>query len=314
MKVIIPVAGKGTRVRPHSYAKPKPLLSVAGKTAIQHLIDQMLTAEPEEFIIITDPHNDTAFRKELPKLYPNISFKFAVQERPLGTAHVIHQAKHLINRGDDIFILFCDTIFQHDLSCIKEKNEEFDGIMFSQEVEDPRRFGVVLHENRVMTGMVEKPENPTSNLVNIGAYYIKDGFRFIRYIQEAMDENIKVKGEVYLTQAFFLMIKDGRKIWVESTDIWLDVGKIETVLATNAYLLNGSIFKGENVIIENSTIGKNVAISKNTLIKNCTIENSIIGENSVLEGLTLKNSIIGDNVILKKEGTTLQISDGCSIS
>ena len=315
MKIIIPVAGRGTRVQPHSYSKPKPMIRVAGKRAIDFLIEQMLPLNPEECIIVTDPRNDKSFKEYLPKRFPDIKFNFAIQEKQIGTAHVIYMAEKFVQPNEEIFILFCDTILHHNLSRIGELKQFNDGVMLVKEVEDYKRFGVVLHNNRIMTGIIEKPDEPISKLANIGAYYIKDGYSFIQnYVKKIIDEDIRVKGELFLTEAFSMMIKDGKKIYVEDVDLWLDVGKIETVLETNAALLKGGVFRGENVVIENSTIRENVSIAENTKVIGCNIENSIIGANTHLEGLTIKDSIIGDHVILKRDGTTYNIGDKCSIN
>ncbi|MDP3918939.1 MAG: sugar phosphate nucleotidyltransferase [Nanoarchaeota archaeon] len=314
MKIIIPVAGKGTRLRPHTYSKPKPFVRVGSTTPIEYIINHVLTLNPKEIIIVTDKYNDDAFKERLPKIYPKVKFKFAIQEEPLGTAHVITCAKEFIKSGDEILINYCDTMFVKDLSCLN-KLKENDGVIFAREVEDYSRFGVIVHdENNIMTKMVEKPDEPISKLANIGSYYIKDGFEFMKYAQQVVDEDIRVKGELFLTESFRLMIEDGKKLYVEDIEDWLDTGKIETLLETNAKLLKGKTWKGTNVKIKDSNIGANVSIGKNTTLKNCKIENSIIGEDTTLEGLEIKDSVIGDNVNLKKDGKVFNIGDTCSIN
>ena len=135
----------------------------------------------------------------------------------------------------------------------------------------------------------------------------------MKYAQEVMDKELTVRGEYYLTEGFMLMIRDGMKLYVEDVDVWLDVGTIPTILDTNAKLLNGAIWKGKSVVIQDSILGENVSINDNTVIKNSTINNAIIGKNSLLDGVEVNNSIIGDNVTLKKNGTVHNIGDNCTI-
>ena len=213
MKVILPVAGKGTRVHPHSYSKPKPFLRVAEKTAIQHLIDHVLTLNPEEFIIVVDKYNGDTVAKVLPEMYPTVKFHFVEQPKQIGTADVVIQAKKYIKRGDDLFIVFCDTIFKKDLRCLDKLKQLYDAVIFVKEVEDYQRFGVVVHKDNIMTKIVEKPSKPISKLANIGAQYVRNGYNFVKYAQRVIDEDRKLKGEWYLTEAFAIMIEEGKKIW-----------------------------------------------------------------------------------------------------
>jgi glucose-1-phosphate thymidylyltransferase len=309
MKVIIPAGGKATRVRPHSYSKSKLFFKIAGKTIIEYLIDHLLVLNPEEFIIVVNKANHDEIKEGLTRLYPYLKLSFPIQEKPLGTAHVILQAKPLIKKGDDIFILFSDTIFKKNLKTLKK---EYDGVIYVKEVEDYKRFGVVVHENRVMTKIVEKPDTPISKLCNIGAYYLKDGFGFMRYVQRVLDEDKKLKGEYFLTEAFSMMVEDGKKIYVDDVDDWLDTGAINTILETHCKILNGRVLHGKNVKVENSKIGKNVYIGDNSIVRNCKLENTMVGENSNVEGIDAVDSIIGDNVTLKK-GNKYNIGDNCSI-
>jgi len=312
MKVILPVAGKGSRVQPHSFSKPKPMFKVANKEIIKHMIDHLLTVNPEEFIIIVDKFNGDVFQKKLPEFYPDVKFSFVMQEKQLGPAHAILLAKDHVKEGDKILVVFCDTIFQKDLKCLAESDEKgYDGVIFAQEVEDYKRFGVIVHENMVMKEIIEKPDEPISKLANIGAYYFKDGFGTMNYVQKMVEEGKLVKGEYYLPEAYMIMINDGKRFLVEDVDAWLDVGKIETILSTHAALLKGEVSKAEGVVIENSELGKNVSIGKQSKIINCKLSNTIVGAHSVIEGFEMENSIVGDNVILKKGGRTFNIGDKC---
>ncbi len=314
MKIIIPVGGRGTRVRPHTHSKSKSLVKIANKAIIEHLLNHLITLNPEEIFIVHDKFNREVYKNFLTKVYPNLKFTFVLQEEPLGTAHVVLQVKPFIKEGDEVLVNFCDTLFVKDLSCISELKQNNDGVIFVQEVENYQRFGVIVHENRIMKQIVEKPSTPISKLANIGTYYIKDGFSFMKYVERVIEEDKRVKGEWYLTEAFSMMIEDGKKLWVEDIDDWQDVGKIETILETHAKILNGGVVKGENVILENTILGKNVSIGNNVKLVNCNVEGSIIGDDVNLKGLEIKDSIIGDRVSLTKEGNKFNIGDDCYIS
>ena len=313
MKLILPVAGRGTRVHPHSFSKPKPFFKILNKPAICHIIDSLFCLDIEEIIFIVDKFNGDAFKELMPKLYPKYKFQYVLQDVPEGPAHALWLTKDLIKEDDEVFINFCDTLFEHDMTFLKTLDSKYDGVIFVKGVEDYQRFGVVIEEDKVMKFIVEKPDTPVSKLANIGNYYFRDGFRFMQGLQKMIDDDLKAKGEYYLPEAFMIMINDGQKIFVQEIDKWLDTGKIETILETSAFLLNGGVLKGRNVKLDNCEIGKNVSIGDNTILRNCKINNSIIGENTLLEELEIENSVIGDKVVLKKGGKVFNIGDKCSI-
>lgn len=308
MQVIIPVAGKGTRNRPHSYPKPKSLQNVAGKTVIQHLVDHLRTVPLEEVVLVHDKHNGDAFKEALPRLYSDVTFRFVQQNQQLGSAHSILQAKPYL-ASKDLFILFCDTIFKKDLQCLYDSNDN-DGVIFVQEVKDYQRFGVVTHKDRVMTGIVEKPKEPISKLANIGAYYLRDGVGFMAYVQRVLDEGRMMKGEYFLTEAFAMMVEDGKRLHVENVDVWLDVGTRDAVMNANRRLLNGAVWRGDNVVIENVNLA-NVVLGDNSVVRNGTLVNVIIGKNSYVDlcGGELIDSCIGDNVRYVAGGKKVHVCD-----
>jgi glucose-1-phosphate thymidylyltransferase len=315
MKVIIPIAGRGTRVRPHTYAKPKPFLPLAGRLAIDYLLEPILRMKPEEIIIVHDLISKNDVKRILPKRYPHVKFQFALQVDPLGTGHAIYMAKDLVKEGDDILIVYSDEIFFKDLSCVKELTKNAEGIIFGIEVKDPEHYGVLAVENGKITAVVEKSKNPPSNLANRGVFYFKNGLEFIsKYVKMVIDKGINDQGEYFLTDAFNFMIEDGKTLVAEKFDVILDTGTVDKLLKANAYLLDGKVVKGENVNLELSYLGKNVTVGDNTKLINCTVNNSIIGSNTVIEGLTIKDSVIGNNVYLRKNGNSYNIGDNCTIS
>ncbi len=311
MKVIIPIAGKGTRARPHTYSKPKPFLPLAGKCAIDFLFEPILKLNPEEIIIIHDKFTEDYVKEFFSKRYPHINISLTSQYNPKGTADAIYQAKDFIKEGDEVLIAYCDTIFKNGLSEIIKK--PCDGIIFAVQVKDPENYGVLEHNDGIITSLVEKPKEPKSNLANIGLYYFKDGYTFVnKYVKKVIDSGENENGEFYLTDAFIFMFEEGKKLLAEPID-YIDTGTIEKIIEANICLLDGEIIKGHNVQIENSEIGENVSIGNNTSIKDSKIKNSIIGNNTIIEGFELEDSLIGDNVVLKR-GQKLNISDNCSIT
>jgi glucose-1-phosphate thymidylyltransferase len=310
MKIIIPVAGRGTRVRPQTFAKPKPFLPLAGKLAIDFILDPILKLNPEEIIIIHDQKCEDTVKEIFPKRYPHQKFQFTLQKNALGTGHATYQAKEFIKEGDEILIVYSDMLFSKDLTCIHELSKKADSVLFCLEVQDPQHYGVLYHVNNRVTALIEKPKEPKSNLANMGIYYLKDGYTFMnRYVKRVIDNGPNQSGEYYLTDAFSYMLQDGAIILAEPLDKLLDTGTIKKLIHANKILLKGSSVKGENVIIENSTIGENVSIGDNTTITNANIENAIIGSNVTIDGLEIKDSIIGDKVIIKKEAKRYNLGD-----
>lgn len=312
MKVVIPLAGKGTRMRPHTYSKPKPMLPVAGKTNIDHILDLLKGLDISEYIFIT------GHLKEYVEAYMDEkgikNARYIEQTVKNGTAGAIRLAAPFVK--EPLLIIFADTVFETDLSIIN--TSEDDGIIWAQEVEDYQRFGVIVHdEKKHMQKIVEKPKEPVSKLANIGLYYIKDYELLFKGIEHVFTEGILLKGEYYLTDAFQYMVDHGAKIKVEPVDGWYDCGKPETTLESNALLLKKHhavksdvkntkiiepVFIDEGCTIEDSDIGPNVHISKGCTIKNVALHDCIIDENSTLKSISLGESILGTNTFLEGEG------------
>ncbi|MBQ2593524.1 MAG: nucleotidyltransferase family protein, partial [Candidatus Riflebacteria bacterium] len=236
MKVILPVAGKGTRLRPHTFTKPKSLVRVAGKTVLQHVIDGLAKVDVEEYIIITDK-NGHIIKQFVDEHYPDIKVTYVTQTELLGPAHAVSLASPRIMEGDDVLVVFNDTLFVTDLTRIHILCKDLDGLIYSKEVEDYKRFGVNVMKDGVIVDMVEKPDQPVSKLAQVGLYYLKNGRQFMDYINKAIQNDLRTKGEFYLPEVFKLMIKDGLKLGAPEIEEWLDCGKPETLLETNRYLL-----------------------------------------------------------------------------
>lgn len=330
MKFILPVAGKGTRLYPHTHSKPKSLIMVAEQTVLQYVIDGikcLIKNDNDEVIFITDNNGKTI--EDFVKLhYPNLKTTYIKQEKQEGPAHAVALASPRIEQGDDVLVVFNDTLFITDLNLIPSLCKNLDGLIFSKEVEDYQRFGVSVVKDGVIVDMVEKPDKPVSNLAQVGLYYLKNGRCFIDYIKKAIDSNLKVKGEFYLPDVFKLMINDGLKLGAPLIDEWLDCGKPETLFESNRFLLNRAKnnnpkIDGTIVIppvcvdatakISGSIIGPNVSIGANTKISNSIIKDSIIGSDSSLESVQLDSSLVGDVANLTGHFVKLNLGDSSNL-
>ncbi|MEP7345462.1 MAG: sugar phosphate nucleotidyltransferase [Gemmatimonadaceae bacterium] len=309
MKVIIPLAGKGTRLRPHTHITPKPMLKVAGKPVMDYVMEDVeRLGNVDQVIYITghlkdrvEEHARTAFK---------IPAVFIEQEVQDGTAGAVALARPYVDAP--VLIIFVDTIFETDLSVIK--TTEADGIIWTMEVEDYQRFGVVVTDAEGnMTKIVEKPDTPISKRANIGLYYVKNW----KLLYEGIDHVLKQpknKGEYFLTDAFQYMIDHGARIRVIDVDGWYDAGKIDTLLDTNrAMLLKGRarhpssvdpsqivepVYIEDGASVTGSKVGPNVSIGAGTVIEHSVIRDSIVGVKTRIARSKLSNSVIGDEVVL----------------
>ena len=312
MKIILPVAGKGTRLRPHTHTRAKSLVHVAGKTVLEHIVSRLLPLKADELIFITD-ENGQQIENFMREKFPRLNCSYIVQEERLGPAHAVWLAAPQIESGDDVLVVFNDTIFVADLSRIPELCKDRDGLIYSKEVEDYQRFGVNVIKDGLIVDMVEKPDTPISRLAQVGLYYLQDGSRFMASIAATVEAGETVKGEYYLPAVFMRMISEGMKFGAPEIDAWLDCGKPETLLETNRFLLQGRHhIHGEvvdTVLIEpvhveagatvrNSIIGPNVSIARGSMIEQSIISDSIINASSEVRGMVLDQSLLGYSVRL----------------
>ena len=327
MKLILPVAGKGTRLRPHTFSKPKSLVSVAGRTVLQHVIDSLKKLPVDEFIIITD-ENGQKIKDYVSANYPDLNATYIPQKELLGPAHAVALADPKINQGDDVLVVFNDTLFVTDLGRIPRLCEDLDGLIYSKEVENYQRFGVNVMKDGIIVDMVEKPDEPVSKLAQVGLYYLKDGKTFMNYIKKAIEQNLTVKGEFYLPDVFRLMIKDGLKLGAPEIEEWLDCGKPSTLLQTNRFLLERStkshiciegcviippVFIHPTAKVTHSVIGPYASIGRNCEVNDSVIRDSIINPDSILNNAMLEKSIVGDFVELTGQFQSLNIGDNSMI-
>lgn len=325
MKVIVPVAGKGTRLRPHTHTKPKSLVRVAGKPILGHLIDRLRSLSMEELILVIDPDEakEASIREFLETTAP-VPVRYVRQTELKGPAHAIFLAREHID--GDVLIVFNDTLFDADLSQIER--HQGDGLIWVREVEDPRRFGLVeLKDNRIVR-LVEKPEVPPSNLAMIGMYYLKDGPGLMARIDRVMREGRTVKGEFYLPDPLQLMLDEGYRIEAAPVQGWYDCGTIEALLDTNRVLLENGHQKvsatSDSVIIPpvcieegahicRSVVGPYVSVASGAAIENSIIHDSIINAGASVQDTLLQRSLIGEHAIVKGGYKRLNVGDSSAV-
>lgn len=327
MKVVIPLAGKGSRMRPHTHTKPKPLLPLAGKAVLDHIIDRISILQPNEYIFITG-HLKEKIEQHIKKhkgAHNGVAARFFEQVHMDGTASAICLAAPFT---ESVLIAFSDCIFDADLSVVNDTTD--DGILWAQEVENYQSFGVIVHDdNNHMTRIVEKPKEPISKLANIGLYYIKNFELFNEALDYVCKQAPGKAGEYWLTDAFQYMIDKGAKLRVERVEGWYDTGMPKTTLESNAILLaqhheikselvntiiHEPVFIDTECIIEDAIIGPNVSIAKGCVIQHSILTDSIIDEKSDIIGVTLDKSIIGSETSIvgereKKPKATLLLGD-----
>ena len=323
MKIILPVAGKGTRLRPHTHTKAKSLVHVAGKTVLEHIVSRLETLKADEYIFITD-ENGGQIRDFMHKRFPDLNCSYIVQKERKGPAHAISLAAPRIDVGDDLLIVFNDTIFVADLSRIPRLCADCDGLIYSKEVEDYQRFGVSVLDGDFIADMVEKPDTPVSRLAQVGLYYLKDATAYMRYLMETIEAGDMVKGEYYLPSVFMRMITSGCKFRAPQIDAWLDCGKPETLLETNRYLLRGRHHvHGESInsvliepvhidrgaVVRDSILGPYVSVAAGSHVAQSIVSDSIINANNEVLNVVMQGSILGDSVHLHGMPRRMNIGD-----
>ncbi len=321
MQAIIPVAGEGSRLRPHTYSLPKVLINVAGKPIIGHIMDKIVEDGFERATIIIGYMGDKIV--EYVKANYKIKCDFVEQEERLGLAHSIFVAKDTI--GDEpVLIILGDTIFDVDLKPVINADYSALGVKY---VEDPRRFGVAELKGEFISKLIEKPDKPTSNLALVGLYWIKNTDLLVKCITELIDKDIKTRGEYQLTDAIQMMVDMGERIRVFNVEGWYDCGKPETLLSTNKHLLEkkSNSVKGNGMVVVppvyispkakiiNSVIGPYTTIADDAVIMDSIIRNSIINQGAEIEKSLLDNSIIGNNAIVRGAFRKINIGDSSEI-
>lgn len=327
MNIIIPMAGRGTRMRPHTLTTPKPLLPIAGKPVVDRLVQSLVRLCDEKienigFIIGED------FGKEVETMLLQIADNFQAkghiyyQKSPEGIAHALLCAKELFT--SKVIVALSDTLFLGN----KQIDIEKDGVLFVHKVEDPSSFGVVnLNNEGIIEGLVEKPQEFVSDLAIIGIYYFKDGEAIRKKMEYLLENKLRTKGEFQLTDAIELHRKDGAQLYSQQVDEWLDCGNKNAIINTNERILENKQVKdgtgvkktntviiepcyfGNEVELENCVIGPYVSVEQGSVIKNSVVSNSIIQSNTKLENRVLQYSMLGNYVKIVGAVDSISVGD-----
>jgi len=330
MKIIVPMAGIGSRLRPHTLTIPKPLTLIAGKPIVQRLVEdivKVLNQDVEEIAFVIGPTFPKDTEEKLLNIAKNLGAKgvVTVQDTALGTAHAIYCAKESLS--GPCVVAFADTLFKADFTL----NAEVDGAIWVKQVEDPSAYGVIKLNDGIITDFVEKPTAFISDLAIIGIYYFKDGTAVRKEIEYLLDNDIKEKGEYQLTNVLENMKQKGAQFVPGRVNEWMDCGNKEITLETNGKVLqfahqesqnlvsntvvldNSKIIEpcyiGENVKLVNATVGPNVSLGDNSVVENSSIKNSLIQTNTTIKNTNLDNAMIGNNVEYNGEFTSISIGD-----
>jgi glucose-1-phosphate thymidylyltransferase len=334
MKIIIPMAGRGSRLRPHTLTTPKPLLPIAGKPIVQRLVEDIVSlydGKVEEIAFIIGDFGQ-AVEQQLLSVATGLGAKGHIfhQDEPLGTAHAIWMAESVL-KGECI-VAFADTLFRARFKLDRTK----DGAIWVKRVADPSAFGVVtLDANGVINELVEKPVKYVSDLAIIGIYYLREGEALRAEIKHLLDNDLKEKGEFQLTNALENMKAKGAQFVPGTVEDWMDCGNKDAMLdttqkvleydtrdgkslvSTDLYVRNSQVIPpchiGKGVRLENSVVGPNVSIGEGTVIVSSVVNSSIIGEKSKIVNTVLANSMIGSHALVESNSRNLDIGDYCRI-
>ena len=334
LKIVVPMAGWGTRMRPQTWSKPKPLVSVAGKSALEHLMDAFKTIpDPKytEYVFIVGPYlGETQIPKFIAETYPDITAHYVVQAEMKGQSHALYLARQYLT--GPTLIIFSDTLIDADFSFLDR--EKSNAVAWVKPVPDPRRFGVAeVNTDGWVTRFIEKPESMENNLVVVGCYYFKRGEDLMAAIEEQINRNLQLKNEFFLTDAISIMIEHGALVRTETVDTWLDTGTIDATLETNRILLGkletepaqregveirGPVFIHDSAQVEDSVIGPNVSIGAGCQISGSAIEDSIIESGCEIKDAALTHSFIGVGTKVQGRGAqgnplSLNIGDNSDV-
>lgn len=329
MRIIIPMAGWGSRLRPHTLTIPKPMLPIAGKPIVERLVHDLMKSTDqkiEDIVFVIRQDFGKAVEEKLLQVAKDAGTKGTIkyQDVPLGTAHAILCAGDFLE--GNVIVAFADTLFRADYKIDAAK----DGIIWVQKVDDPSAFGVVkMNADGVITDFVEKPKDFISDLAIIGIYYFKDGKYLRDEMQFLLDNNIQQKGEFWLTDAMENMKKKGSKFYKGEVNEWLDCGNKDATVYTNQRILEfikeeklvsakavmensvviAPCYIEDDVVIKNSVVGPHVSISKGTVIENSVVKNSIIQSKTILKNKLIANSMVGNNAKLEGRFEDLSLGD-----
>ena len=319
---VIPVAGVGTRLRPHTHTMPKALLHVAGKPMVAHILDELREAGVRDFVLVVGYMGDRV-RQTVTRLYPDLHLEFVEQPEQRGLGHAIYLTREAVGKRDAIIVLG-DTLFRVNFNQVFDRHVSRIGV---KEVEDPRRFGVVDLQGEKVRRFVEKPEQPPSKLAIVGIYYIVDTPALYGALDEMITSQRSTRGEYQLTDALQMMLERDVPMEIFPVEGWYDCGKPETLLETNRALLDldnktprleGSVVIppvaiSPDAVVRESVIGPYASIASGATIEHSIIRNSIVNERAQVKGVLLDGSLIGEEAIVEGAYLNLNIGDSSEL-
>lgn len=331
MKLIVPMAGRGTRVRPHSHVTPKPLLRVKGRTIVERIVDtfaRVLPEVPDEGVFVLGPDFGGEIRDQLTQICEarDMEAHFAVQEEALGTAHAVGCAgDHLEGEG---IVVFADTLFAI------EDDVDYGGadvVVWVKHVDDPSRFGVAVREGDSVTRLVEKPDEPISNEAIIGIYYVRELADLHDEIEYLIENDVRGKGgEFQLTDAFDRRLQNGDRFTTSSVDAWMDCGTIPSLLDTTRRILererddlhkgtvkdsiiHDPVYIGPGATVDGAVVGPNVSIEGGATVTDAVVRDSIVFQDGTVEQSVLRDSIVGRHALVKNTTGIVNVGDHSSV-
>jgi glucose-1-phosphate thymidylyltransferase len=327
LKIVIPAAGQGTRLRPHTHTLPKVMLPVAGRPIIGHILADVAALEPDEVRLVVGYRGDTV-ESYARRAFPDLPVRLVWQESQLGLGHAVLQA---LDPGDhdDVLVVLGDTVFDVDYAEVVATKDDVLGV---RPVPDPERFGIVeLDGSGGIRKLVEKPAEPKGNLALVGLYYVHDGELLREAIAGLVEDDSRTRGEYQLTDALQRMIDAGRRFVPYEIGGWYDCGKSETLLATNRALLElrpseppaGSVERsvlippvhvGAGCAIENAVVGPHVSLADGAAIRDSVVRDSILAEGARVDGVVLEGSIIGPDVQVRGRARTLNLGENSEVT
>jgi glucose-1-phosphate thymidylyltransferase len=323
VKAVIPAAGIGTRLRPHTYTLPKALLYVAGRPIISHILDEVRELDITSVVLIVG-YKGELIEEYVSKEYKDLKIDYVYQEERRGIGHAVYLTRDAADMGEPLLVILGDTILKTDLKRIVSLDTNALGV---KEVEDPRRFGVCEVADKKIVRLVEKPKNPPSNLAVVGLYYIIDSRLLFEVLEEQQKKDIKNHGEYQITDALQMMIDKGAQFVPFEIEEWFDCGKPEALLETNRQLLTGHddippiegsiilppVSIAPTVKIINSIVGPYVSIAANSVVENSIVKDSVLDQGSSVSDCLLESSIIGSQAVIRGGFQNLNIGDSSEV-
>jgi glucose-1-phosphate thymidylyltransferase len=320
---VIPVAGVGTRLRPHTHTQPKVLLHVAGKPILAHILDDLVALDVKRAVLVIGYMGELV-RAFVNRAYPRLKVDYVVQEERLGLGHAVSLAAPYAN-DRPLLIVLGDTVFEVDLKAVLQARVNAIGV---KEVEDPRRFGVVeVDGSGRVTRLVEKPEHPATNLAITGIYYFTHGGPLFAALEELQRRNQRTRGEFQLTDALQILVTQGEELRTFPVEGWYDCGKTETLLETNRILLDKfadtpaipgtvtlkPVFVAPGATVENCILGPHVSVAAGARLRNTVMRDSIVNENATVEDILLEGSVVGENAVVSGGFRHVNVGDSSEV-